>query len=268
MLQGVKNNNSTAVEGNFPINERLQMPREATKNSGYEEPRYSPRTQLPPIATQPAMNLSSPLKQPQVMMEQGKAAAASASLPPIAAYTPQTQYTLQPDNTRMMQTSQMRGNPVVQNMSGQPGPMNPQGYPQGANMVMSGIDFDGGGGGGGEGGQQTVGFAQIGVPTQTRPGTGAGTSRPTTAQDMPVVNRAMHTDFTPGMSYGGGFQLMTPNKPEGGGLRGLDQSGANPDLAFVEQKKMIQGSDGRFYVGDKEVPEGWTGEEEGVGGGV
>jgi hypothetical protein len=263
---------------NFPELERTMMPREVfnnnnmegvnntdntnntnntntmnttNNNGGYPDSgsgeRYSPRTTLPPIGSQPALNLTSPLKQPNAMMQQG------------LMQQELMQQGKDAKGAMMMMTSKMRDNPIAQNLAEQPGAMmnpllNPQGYPGGVNMVMNGMDGYGGGGGGGYNGGN--GAPQLGMPSMdSRPTSQQMGSRPTTAQDLPVQNKANLTDFSPGMTYGGGFQIFRPDKPSHASLRGLDQSTNLRELAFEEQKLMIQGSDGRFYVGDKEVKE-------------
>ena len=95
--------------------------------------------------------------------------------------------------------------------------------------------------------------------TSSRPGTrennfvGGNTSRPRTRdrEDEPIVHRDKMTDLKPGVTYGGGFQIFSPNKPERPELRSLDQTTSLPELEFAEQKRMIEGDDGKFYVGDK-----------------
>lgn len=90
------------------------------------------------------------------------------------------------------------------------------------------------------------------------------TVRAQTPEDQPIVHRDKMTDLNPGMTYGGGFQIFSPEKGQKGEIRGLDQSTTLPDLQFTEQKMMIAGDDGKgLYVGDKEIVggggEGWEG---------
>jgi hypothetical protein len=71
--------------------------------------------------------------------------------------------------------------------------------------------------------------------------------------DQPVKNMS-RLDNNPGMSYGGGFQLMSTDKVAKPPLRGLDQSSLLPDV--TEKINVIEGSDGRYYVADaKENPQ-------------
>ena len=69
------------------------------------------------------------------------------------------------------------------------------------------------------------------------------------AEDTTVINRD-RMNLNPGMTYGGGFQLFG-DRPEHGGVRGLDQKDNFPNPK--EQKIMIEGTDGKFYIGDEAV---------------
>ena len=153
------NNNGAAVDsGSFPINERLQMPREASNNlsatmrENAAQAANSPgaantesgnaSTPLPAVA-QPAAaayTLTSPLKQPQLMMQHGQQQEQQQrDLTPLPNINQQPQTNQPPGfilgggsgggggggggggTAQMMATSKMTHNPVVQNVAAQPG---------------------------------------------------------------------------------------------------------------------------------------------------
>ncbi|GMH68208.1 hypothetical protein TL16_g04875 [Triparma laevis f. inornata] len=289
--------------GNFPISERNAMPREASapvylessvapnnNNSGeqsrptekvnmtapqpvpvqQQQPIVAPQTPqgvnipvqqqtpitpLPAIAPMAGMNLSMPLKQPQKMPGEGRGTPLP-EIPTMAA----------PGNTSnmMMGSSAMAGNPVFENMVEKPGALD-VGFGGESNAVTAGIE---------------MGFGGTRPSLSSRPATRENhlqvgemdsqgfprqkTVRAQTPEDQPIVHRDKMTDLNPGMTYGGGFQIFSPEKGQKGEIRGLDQSTTLPDLQFTEQKMMIAGDDGKgLYVGDKEIVggegEGWEG---------
>jgi hypothetical protein len=304
----VSMNNQTAVEsGNFPENERLQAPREVPNKKSSSGDMEVPNkrsssgdmnatlstpvaadpaattasgTPLPAIASTgasagptpafdaPAYNLTSPLKQPHMMVAQ--AGGPQTPLPVIPSqgleqsqqqqqqqmlYSASASSLLAPGGpTQMMATSAQAGNPVFQNMAQQPGPLDLMAStaPSGANAVMAGM---------------TLGVT-------SRPGTREGTREGAAAtmgggggghrgneqasENAPIVHRDKMKDLTPGMTYGGGYQIFSPNKPDKPEIRALEQS-TLPELAFDEQKYMIDGDDGKLYVGDAEVEGGGVG---------
>eukprot|EP00520_Triparma_pacifica_P006144 CAMPEP_0118652410 /NCGR_PEP_ID=MMETSP0785-20121206/11301_1 /TAXON_ID=91992 /ORGANISM="Bolidomonas pacifica, Strain CCMP 1866" /LENGTH=789 /DNA_ID=CAMNT_0006544921 /DNA_START=126 /DNA_END=2492 /DNA_ORIENTATION=+ len=307
----VSMNNQTAVEsGNFPVSERLQMPREVSKNNNessngdrttsattmsatFSTPVAAPAqsvslstsasagmsisasakagdappsggTPLPAISSgsggrggdgpspaydAPAYNLTSPLKQPHVMMEAEKGGS-HTPLPVIPSqqleenqqrqqqqmlYSASAESLLAPGGpSQMLATSTQAANPVFQNMAQQPGPLDLMAStaPSGANAVMAGMTLgvtsrpgtrEGalGGGGRGDGGGRRI----------------------ENDEEAPIVHRDKMKDLTPGMTYGGGYQIFSPNKPDKPEIRALEQT-TLPELEFEEQKYMIEGDDG------------------------
>jgi len=71
--------------------------------------------------------------------------------------------------------------------------------------------------------------------------------------DLPVKNVG-RLDINSGMTYGGGFQINSPEKIKKPPLRGLDQKSFLPDV--TEVKNMVEGSDGRFYLAEKDFNAG------------
>lgn len=255
----VSMNNQTAVEsGNFPENERLQAPREVPNKKSSSGDMEVPNkrsssgdmnatlstpvaadpaattasgTPLPAIASTgasagptpafdaPAYNLTSPLKQPHMMVAQ--AGGPQTPLPVIPSqgleqsqqqqqqqmlYSASASSLLAPGGpTQMMATSAQAGNPVFQNMAQQPGPLDLMAStaPSGANAVMAGM---------------TLGVT-------SRPGTREGTREGAAAtmgggggghrgneqasENAPIVHRDKMKDLTPGMTYGGGYSPRT-----------------------------------------------------------
>lgn len=83
---------------------------------------------------------------------------------------------------------------------------------------------------------------------QPRPNTSNTVHESTQEQDFPIINKD-RMKLNPGISYGGGFQVVPPRKQEKQPLRALDQYKAV--LPVVETKKMVAGNDGKFYVSSR-----------------
>ncbi len=210
---------------NFPISERSTSPREATNNKNNK----SVPSSISPMAP---LNLQSPLKQPHAIMEQEKARTAGGTkFPPLQATqgggmaasmsAPGLQgvpgATQRPGSGGMHGASRAVPNSsVMQAVARNPGPLDPM--------------------------QKTIsdGFA---LGSQTTGGPTRG------ADELPIINKD-RMNINPGMTYGGGFQLFG-DRPEHGGVRGLDQKDNFPNPK--EQKIMIEGTDGKFYIGDEAV---------------
>ena len=252
----------------------VQISREATEQT----PSHTPRTPLPHIGASAPLNLTSPLQQPTLIK---KAVAQEHFLPPMpnTVTVPNTYIntntnnisnnstSYDPNNTVMMsQNSRLKGNAVMQTLMQNPGPtMDGDKARNAAWAVQSGMELKqhirhpvgntGGTASGTFGAYQEGGEGEIGLGGRpsTTPNDNYDPSDMVVTGDQPVKNMS-RLDNNPGMSYGGGFQLMSTDKVAKPPLRGLDQSSLLPDV--TEKINVIEGSDGRYYVADaKENPQ-------------
>ncbi|GMH90511.1 hypothetical protein TrST_g8993 [Triparma strigata] len=231
----------TPQAANVPVQQQQQQTPQAAVTP------QQPFTPLPAIAPMAGMDFM-PLKQPQKMLDEASGRKSPAPTPlPVIPSMPA------PANTSnlMMGSSAMSGNPVFENMVDKPGALDQTGV---ADAVTAGIEM-------GLGGPRQA--------TSSRPGTRGDelqvgdmdsqgfprqrTTRAQTPEDQPIVHRDKMTDLNPGMTYGGGFQIFSPEKGVKGEIRGLDQTTTLPEMQYMEKKMMIEGDDKKLYVGDKDV---------------